>query len=127
MYETTYERYGQLQSELFRAARLVVDTGIHTKNWTREQAIDYLYSLGANPSRDFMASETDRYIAWPGQALSYKLGELKIMELRELAQKELGAKFDIRDFHDAVLRNGALPLDFLEEEIKAWIAQQKKP
>lgn len=126
MYETPYERYGALQSELFRAARLVVDTGLHTKNWTREQAIDYLYSSGANPSRDFMASETDRYIAWPGQALSYKLGELKIMELRELAQKELGTKFDIRDFHDAVLRNGAMPLDFLEEEIKAWIAQEQK-
>lgn len=126
MYETPYERYGQLQSELFRAARLVVDTGIHTKNWTREQAIDYLYSSGANPSRDFMASETDRYIAWPAQALSYKMGELKIMELRELAQKELGAKFDIRDFHDAILRNGALPLDFLEDEVKAWIAQQQK-
>jgi uncharacterized protein (DUF885 family) len=126
MYETPYERYGQLQSELFRAARLVVDTGIHTKNWTREQAIDYLYSSGANPSRDFMASETDRYVAWPGQALSYKLGELKIMELRELAQKELGAKFDIRNFHDAVLRNGALPLDFLEEQIKDWIAAEKK-
>ena len=126
MYETPYERYGQLQSELFRAARLVVDTGIHTKNWTRGQAIDYLYSSGANPSRDFMSSEVDRYIAWPAQALSYKMGELKIMELRELAQKELGARFDIREFHDAVLRNGALPLDFLEEEIKAWIAQQKR-
>jgi uncharacterized protein (DUF885 family) len=126
MYETPYERYGQLQSELFRAARLVVDTGIHTENWTRDQAIDYLYSSGANPSRDFMASETDRYIAWPAQALSYKLGELKIMELRELAQKELGVKFDIRDFHDAVLRNGALPLDHLEEEVKVWIAQEQK-
>jgi uncharacterized protein (DUF885 family) len=126
MYETPYERYGQLQSELFRAARLVVDTGIHTKNRTRDQAIDYLYSSGANPSRDFMASETDRYIAWPAQALSYKMGELKIMELRNLAQIELGPKFDIRDFHDAVLRNGALPLDYLEEEIKAWIAQVQK-
>ena len=126
MYETPYERYGQLQSELFRAARLVVDTGIQTKNWTRETAIDYLYSSGANPSRDFMASEADRYIAWPAQALSYKLGELKIMELRDLAQKELAAKFDIREFHDAVLRNGALPLDYLEEEIKAWIAQVQK-
>ena len=73
-----------------------------------------------------MASEADRYIAWPAQALAYKLGELKIMELRELAQKELSAKFDIREFHDAVLRNGALPLDYLEEEIKAWIAQVQK-
>ena len=91
-----------------------------------DQAIDYLYSSGANPSRDFMVSETDRYIAWPAQALSYKMGELKIMELRELAQKELGAKFDIRVFHEAVLRNGALPLDFLEEEMKGWIANQRK-
>jgi uncharacterized protein (DUF885 family) len=125
MYETPYERYGQLQSELFRAARLVVDTGLHTQNWTREQAIDYLYSSGANPSRDFMASEADRYIAMPAQALAYKLGELKIMELRGLAQKELGPKFDIRDFHDVVLRNGALPLDFLEEQVKEWIAQTR--
>jgi uncharacterized protein (DUF885 family) len=125
MYETPYQRYGQLQSELFRAARLVVDTGLHTRNWTREQAIDYLYSSGANPSRDFMASEADRYIAMPAQALAYKIGELKIMELRGLAQKELGAKFDIRDFHDVVLRNGALPLDFLEEQVKQWIAETR--
>jgi uncharacterized protein (DUF885 family) len=125
MYETPYERYGQLQSELFRAARLVVDTGLHTQNWTREQAIDYLYSSGANPSRDFMASEADRYIAMPAQALAYKIGELKIMELRGLAQKELGTKFDIRDFHDVLLRNGALPLDFLEEQVKEWIAQTR--
>jgi prolyl oligopeptidase len=125
MYETPYERYGQLQSELFRAARLVVDTGLHTQNWTRDQAIDYLYSSGANPSRDFMASEADRYIAMPAQALAYKIGELKIMELRGLAQKELGAKFDIRDFHDVVLHNGALPLDFLEEQVKEWIAQTR--
>ena len=123
MYETPYEKYGQLQSELFRAGRLVVDTGIHTKGWSREQAIDYLYGSGADPSREFMASEVDRYIAWPGQALAYKIGQLKIQELRTAAQKQWGARFDVREFHDVVLRNGALPLDILEEQVRAWIAQ----
>jgi len=126
MYETPYEQYGQLQAELFRAARLVVDTGIHTQGWTREKAIDYMYGSGADPSRDFMASEVDRYIAWPGQALSYKIGQLKIQELRALAEKELGPKFDIRSFHDVVLRNGALPLDILEERVREWISQSRK-
>lgn len=125
MYETPYEKYGQLQSEIFRACRLVVDTGLHTKGWTREQAIDYLYSNGANPSRDFIASEVDRYIAIPAQALAYKMGELKIQELRARAEKELGPKFDIREFHNVVLRNGALPLDILEEQVLDWIRQSK--
>jgi len=125
MYETPYEKYGQLQSEIFRACRLVVDTGLHTKGWTREQAIDYLYSNGANPSRDFISSEVDRYIAIPAQALAYKMGELKIKELRARAEKELGAKFDIREFHNVVLRNGALPLDVLEEQVLDWIHQSK--
>jgi uncharacterized protein (DUF885 family) len=126
MYETPYELYGQLQGELFRAARLVVDTGIHTQGWTREKAIDYMYGAGADPSRDFIASEVDRYIAWPGQALAYKVGQLKILELRTLAEKELGPKFDIRDFHDVVLRNGPLPLDILEEQVREWISQTRK-
>jgi prolyl oligopeptidase len=126
MYETPYEKYGQLQGELFRAARLVVDTGIHTQGWTREKAIDYMYGSGADPSRDFMASEVDRYIAWPGQALAYKIGQLKILELRTLAEKELGPKFDIRAFHDVVLRNGTLPLDILEEQVREWISQSHK-
>jgi uncharacterized protein (DUF885 family) len=125
MYETPYEQYGQLQGELFRAARLVVDTGIHTQGWTREKAIDYMYGSGADPSRDFMASEVDRYIAWPGQALAYKIGQLKILELRTLAEKELGPKFDIRTFHDVVLRNGTLPLDILEEQVREWISQPR--
>ena len=125
MYETPYEKYGQLQSEIFRACRLVVDTGLHTKGWAREQAIDYLYSNGANPSRDFLSSEVDRYIAIPAQALAYKMGELKIKELRARAEKELGAKFDIREFHNVVLRNGALPLDVLEEQVLDWIHQSK--
>lgn len=125
MYETPYEVYGQLQGELFRAARLVVDTGIHTEGWSREKAIDYMYGSGADPSRDFMAAEVDRYIAWPGQALAYKIGQLKILELRTMAEKQLGPKFDIKDFHDVVLRNGSLPLDILEEEVRDWIAQTK--
>jgi uncharacterized protein (DUF885 family) len=127
MYETPYEMYGYWQGQIFRAARLVVDTGIHAKGWTREQAIDYMVSAGADPSRDFIASEVDRYIAWPGQALGYKVGQLKILELRALAQKELGAKFDIRDFHDVVLRNGTIPLDTLETQVREWIAQSRKP
>jgi uncharacterized protein (DUF885 family) len=126
MYETPYEQYGQLQGELFRAARLVVDTGIHTQGWTREKAIDYMYGSGADPSRDFMASEVDRYIAWPGQALAYKIGQLKILELRTLAEKELGPKFDIRSFHDVVLRNGSIPLNILEEQVREWISQTQK-
>ncbi len=126
MYETPYELYGYLQGQILRAARLVVDTGIHTKGWTREQAIDYMYGAGADPSRDFIASEVDRYIAWPGQALSYKIGQLKIQELRALAEKDLGPKFDIRTFHDVVLRNGALPLDILEEQVREWISQSRK-
>jgi uncharacterized protein (DUF885 family) len=126
LYETPYEKYGQLQSELFRAGRLVVDTGIHTKGWSREQAIDYLYSSGADASRDFLVSEVDRYIAWPAQALAYKIGQLKIEELRALAEKEIGPKFDIRSFHDVVLRNGVLPLDILEEQVRDWIAQTRR-
>jgi uncharacterized protein (DUF885 family) len=126
MYETPYEQYGQLQGELFRAARLVVDTGIHTQGWTRDKAIDYMYGSGADPSRDYMASEVDRYIAWPGQALAYKIGQLKILELRTLAEKELGPKFDIRAFHDVVLRNGSIPLNILEEQVREWISQTRK-
>jgi uncharacterized protein (DUF885 family) len=126
MYETPYEMYGFLQGQILRAARLVVDTGIHAKGWSREQAIDYMVSVGADPSREFIASEVDRYIAWPGQALAYKVGQLKILELRALAQKELGPKFDIREFHDVVLRNGTIPLDILEEQVRDWIDQSRK-
>jgi len=126
MYETPYEMYGYWQGQILRAARLVVDTGIHAKGWTREQAINYMVSVSADPSRDFIAGEVDRYIAWPGQALAYKVGQLKIQELRALAEKELGPKFDIRDFHDVVLRNGTIPLDMLEEQVRDWIAQTRK-
>lgn len=116
--------YGRLSSELFRAVRLVVDTGIHAKGWSREQVVDFMRKSGA-VDEPTIQSETDRYIAWPAQALSYKLGQLKIRELRERAQKALGSKFDIRAFHDEILNGGALPLDLLEARTDKWIAAQK--
>ncbi len=126
MYRTPYERYGQLQSEIFRATRLIVDTGIHSLGWSRQKAIDTMEANGVNTSHDFIVSEVDRYIAMPAQALAYKMGGLKIQEMRALAEKELGARFDIREFHDVVLRNGALPLDILEEQVKAYIAKARR-
>jgi uncharacterized protein (DUF885 family) len=125
MYETPYEMYGYWQGQILRAARLVVDTGIHAQGWSRQQAIDYMVSVSADASREFITSEVERYIAWPGQALAYKVGQLKILELRGLAQKELGPEFDIRDFHDVVLRNGTIPLDILEKQVREWIAQSR--
>ncbi len=123
-YQDPVSDYGRLSSELFRAVRLVVDTGIHSKGWSRDQVVDFFRKSGAidEPS---IQSETDRYIAWPAQALSYKLGQLKIRELRERARKELGPKFDIRAFHDEMLDGGTLPLDLLEARTDKWIAQQK--
>jgi uncharacterized protein (DUF885 family) len=123
-YQDPVSDYGRLSSELFRAVRLVVDTGIHSKGWTRDQVVDFFRKSDAvdEPS---IQSETDRYIAWPAQALSYKLGQLKFRELRERAQKELGPKFDIRTFHDKMLDGGTLPLDLLEARTDKWIAQQK--
>ena len=106
------------------ACRLVVDTGIHSKGWTREQAIDYMLENSAL-SVNNITTEIDRYITWPGQALAYKIGELKIRELRARAEKALESDFDVRLFHDAVLENGALPLSVLEEKIDEWIAVQK--
>lgn len=123
IYNTPYERYGKLQNEVLRAIRLIVDTGLHSMKWTREQAIAAMQPAKGGWLNDgFLASEVDRYIANPGQALAYKIGGLKIEELRRKAEKALGAKFDIREFHHAVLRNGALPLDILEEQIDAYIA-----
>ncbi len=122
MYETPYERYGQLQTEIFRATRLVVDTGMHALGWSREKAIETMEASGGVTSHGFLLSEIDRYIAMPAQALAYKMGELKIQEMRRLAEKELGPRFDVREFHDVVLRNGALPLDILEEQVRAWLA-----
>jgi uncharacterized protein (DUF885 family) len=123
-YQDPVSDYGRLSSELFRAVRLVVDTGIHAKGWTRDQVVDFFRKSGA-VDEPTVQSETDRYIAWPAQALSYKLGQLKFRELRERAQKELGPKFDIRSFHDEMLDGGTLPLDLLDARTDKWIAQQK--
>ena len=123
-YQDPVSDYGRLTSELFRAARLVVDTGIHSKGWTRDQVVEFLRKSGTIDEPTIQA-ETDRYIAWPAQALSYKLGQLKFRELRERAQKELGPKFDIRSFHDEMLNGGTLPLDLLDARTDKWIAQQK--
>jgi uncharacterized protein (DUF885 family) len=123
-YQDPVSDYGRLSSELFRAVRLVVDTGIHSKGWTREQVVEFFRKSGA-VDEPTIQSETDRYIAWPAQALSYKLGQLKFRELRERAQKELGSKFDLRTFHDEMLDGGTLPLDLLEARTDKWIAQQK--
>jgi uncharacterized protein (DUF885 family) len=123
-YRDPVSDYGRLSSELFRAVRLVVDTGIHSKGWTRDQVVDFMRKSGA-VDEPTIQSETDRYIAWPAQALSYKLGQLKIRELRDRAQKELGAKFDIKTFHDEMLNGGTLPLDMLDARTNKWIAEQK--
>jgi uncharacterized protein (DUF885 family) len=124
-YQDPYSDYGRLQDEMLRAIRLVVDTGLHYKKWTRQQVVDFFHAHSAIDEPD-VQSETDRYIAWPGQALGYKIGQLKILELRERAKKELGDRFDIRSFHDEVLDAGALPLDVLDERIAEWIGQQQK-
>ena len=123
-YQDPVSDYGRLSSELFRAVRLVVDTGVHSKGWTRDQVVDFMRKSGA-VDEPTIQSETDRYIAWPAQALSYKLGQLKFRELRDRAQKELGSKFDIRTFHDEMINGGTLPLDMLEARTDKWIAQQK--
>jgi uncharacterized protein (DUF885 family) len=123
-YQDPVSDYGRLSSELFRAVRLVVDTGIHAKGWSRDQVVDFMRKSGA-VDEPTIQSETDRYIAWPAQALSYKLGQLKFRELRERAEKELGPKFDIRKFHDEMLDGGTLPLDLLEARTDKWIAEQK--
>ncbi len=124
-YQDPISDYGRLSSELFRAVRLVVDTGIHSKGWSRDQVVEFFRKSGA-VDEPTIQSETDRYISWPAQALSYKLGQLKIRELRDHAQKELGPKFDIRTFHDEILDGGTLPLDLLEARTHKWIAQQKQ-
>ncbi|MFY9825729.1 MAG: DUF885 domain-containing protein [Thermoanaerobaculia bacterium] len=124
LYEDPYSKFGQLTYEIWRAIRLVVDTGMHTMGWTRQQALDYFKANSAKAEHDIEV-EVDRYIVWPGQALAYKIGELKIKEMRAYAEKELGPRFDVRAFHDHVLGNGALPLDLLEKNIKAWVAEGK--
>ena len=117
-----YDDIGRLQAELFRAVRLVVDTGIHWARWSREEAIDYMLANTGMAKSDVVA-EIERYFIMPGQATAYKVGMTKILELRELAETELGDRFDIREFHDALLTGGSMPFDVLEGRIKAWIAE----
>jgi uncharacterized protein (DUF885 family) len=124
VYKTPYEQFGRLSYEMWRACRLVIDTGLHSKGWTRQQALDYLAGNTALSLKN-VETEVDRYIAWPGQALAYKVGELTIWELRRKAERALGPKFDIREFHDAVLVKGGLPLAVLSEEIDRYIAREK--
>jgi uncharacterized protein (DUF885 family) len=123
-YKDPYSDYGRLEADMWRAIRLVVDTGVHSQHWTREQMVDYFHEHSTLDETNIQ-SEVDRYIAWPAQALGYKMGQLKILELRDRAKTALGPKFDIKAFHDVVLDSGALPLDVLEKQVDAWIAAQK--
>ena len=123
-YQDPYSDYGRLQNEMWRAVRWVVDTGVHSQHWSRQQMIDFFHEHTAMDDQN-IETEVDRYIAWPAQALSYKMGQMKILELRDKAQRELGPKFDLRAFHDAVLDEGPLPLDVLETKITEWIQQRK--
>jgi uncharacterized protein (DUF885 family) len=124
LYDTPAKDMGRLSYEMWRACRLVVDTGIHAKGWSKQQAIDFMTDNSALSAANIEA-EVNRYISWPGQALAYKLGELKIRELRTMATKELGPKFNLAAFHDAVLGQGSVPLDVLEQQIKDWVAAEK--
>jgi len=124
VYTDPYSYFGRLQGELWRAVRLVVDTGLHSKGWTRQQVLDYMFANSSVSEPDAVA-EAERYIAWPGQALAYKIGELKIKELRARAEEKLGDKFDIREFHAEVLKDGSVPLDVLEQKIDRWIASKQ--
>jgi uncharacterized protein (DUF885 family) len=123
-YKDPYSKYGQLTLEVWRAIRLVVDTGMHSLGWSRQQAIDFFLANSSQTEHEATV-EVDRYIVWPGQALAYKIGQLRIKELREYSKRELGDKFNVREFHDRVLGNGALPLDLLEADIKDWVKKQK--
>ena len=124
LFKDPYQRFGTLSDEMLRAMRLVVDTGIHSKGWTREQAIEYMLANSDMGKTDATA-EVERYIAIPSQALAYKIGALTIMRLKDKAKKELGSKFDVREFHNQVLNTGALPLTVLEKKIDDWIAASK--
>lgn len=124
LYDTPEKEMGRLSYEMWRACRLVVDTGIHSKGWTKEQAVQFMLDNTALSAANIDA-EVNRYISWPAQALGYKLGEIKIRELRARAEKTLGAKFDLKGFHDAVLAQGAVPLDVLDAQINSWIAAEQ--
>jgi uncharacterized protein (DUF885 family) len=126
VYLTPYEQFGRLTYEMWRAARLVVDTGLHARGWSRDEARAYLLAHTALSAHE-VATEVDRYISWPGQALSYKIGEIRIRELRARARERLGAAFDLRAFHDAVLALGSVPLGILSEQVDAWIATRLAP
>jgi uncharacterized protein (DUF885 family) len=123
-YQDPYSDYGRLDNDMWRAIRLVVDTGVHSQHWTRQQMVDYFHDHSSLDETNIQ-SEVDRYIAWPAQALGYKMGQLKILDLRDKAKTALGPKFDIKAFHDQVLDSGALPMDVLEQRVNAWIAAQK--
>ncbi|HEV7220233.1 MAG TPA: DUF885 domain-containing protein, partial [Terriglobales bacterium] len=123
-YQDPYSNYGRLSDEMLRAVRLVVDTGVHYKHWTRQQMVDYFHEHTSEDEPN-VQSETDRYIAWPAQALAYKLGQLEILKLRARDKAELGSRYDIRAFHDEILDGGAMPLDVLDTRVTAWIAAQK--
>jgi len=124
LYDDPYDKFGQLTYEMWRAIRLVVDTGIHYRKWKREKAIDF-FMENAPKTRQDVVNEVDRYIAWPGQALAYKVGQLKIRSLRKRAVDALGDAFDVRLFHDEVLLSGAVPLEILEKRIDSWIGKQR--
>ena len=124
-YQDPYSEYGRLENEMWRAIRLVIDTGVHDKHWSRDQMVAFFHRYTAMDEPN-VQSEVDRYIAWPGQALAYKLGQLEILKLREAARQKLGDKFDLRAFHDEVLGNGALPLDVLDSQVNAWIEARAK-
>jgi uncharacterized protein (DUF885 family) len=124
LYDDAYSKFGQLTYEMWRAVRLVIDTGIHTMRWDRQKAIDFFLENTAKPELDIV-NEVDRYISWPGQALAYKIGQLKISAIRAKAEEALGSRFDIRSFHDELLKDGALPLDVLEAKMDGWIARQQ--
>jgi prolyl oligopeptidase len=127
LYADPYDKFGQLTYDMWRAVRLVVDTGMHYRGWTRERAIQFFRENAAKSELDIV-NEIDRYIAWPGQALAYKIGQLRIQALRREAEHALGPRFDLRAFHDRVLEQGAVPLDILEASLHQWVAaQQARP